>query len=119
MSACRIDLIRANAAAGRAWYQTGMNILIQFLARVTGKPSTGNRAAARRPCTPPLLEPMEGRRLMSATPTMLVDASPPGDAEYRMDRVFIKSWSTSGDADDRPTEEVAFYYNKIAFNYAT
>ncbi len=24
---------------------------------------------------------------------------------------------TSGDADDRPTEEVAFYYNKIAFNY--
>lgn len=27
----------------------------------------------------------------------------------------IKSWSTSGDADDRPTEEVAFYFNKIAF----
>ena len=27
--------------------------------------------------------------------------------------------STSGDADDRPTEEVAFYYNKIAFGYAT
>lgn len=26
--------------------------------------------------------------------------------------------SSSGDADDRPTEEVAFYYNKIAFNYA-
>ena len=26
-----------------------------------------------------------------------------------------KSWSISGDADDRPTEEVAFYYNKIAF----
>ena len=23
-------------------------------------------------------------------------------------------WSTSGDADDRPTEEVAFYYNKVA-----
>ncbi len=95
-----------------------MNNLIQFLARVTGKPSTVNRAA-RRPCTPPLLEPMEGRRLMSATPTMLASASPPGDAEYRMDRVFIKSWSTSGDADDRPTEEVAFYYNKIAFNYAS
>jgi hypothetical protein len=31
---------------------------------------------------------------------------------------FVKSWSTSGDADDRPTEEVAFYYNRIAFNYA-
>jgi hypothetical protein len=29
-------------------------------------------------------------------------------------RVFVKSWSTSGDADDRPTEEVAFYYNRIA-----
>ena len=23
-------------------------------------------------------------------------------------------WTISGDADDRPTEEVAFYYNKIA-----
>ena len=36
---------------------------------------------------------------------------------YKLDNVFIKSWSTSGDADDRPTEEVAFYYNKIAFEY--
>jgi type VI protein secretion system component Hcp len=35
--------------------------------------------------------------------------------KYNFERVFIKSWSTSGDADDRPTEEVAFYYNKIAF----
>ena len=32
---------------------------------------------------------------------------------YQLDRVFVKTWSTSGDADDRPTEEVAFYYNKI------
>lgn len=38
--------------------------------------------------------------------------------KYKLDRCFVKSWSTSGDADDRPTEEVAFYYNKIAFNYA-
>ncbi|WP_265530219.1 type VI secretion system tube protein Hcp [Sphingomicrobium marinum] len=29
-----------------------------------------------------------------------------------------KTMATSGDADDRPTEEVAFYYNKIAFSYA-
>lgn len=35
--------------------------------------------------------------------------------KYKLDRCFVKSWSTSGDADDRPTEEVAFYYNKIAF----
>ena len=27
-------------------------------------------------------------------------------------RCFVKSWSTSGDADDRPTEEVAFYFNR-------
>jgi type VI protein secretion system component Hcp len=98
-----------------------------------------------------------------------------GSAEYQLDRAFVKSWSTSGDADaptedinigvgelqectisksmdsssprlaqfaingnspgpaqidfvevaggtaadadDRPTEEVAFYYNKISFNY--
>lgn len=38
---------------------------------------------------------------------------------YKLDRCYVKSWSTSGDADDRPTEEVAFYYNKIAFGYAT
>ena len=37
--------------------------------------------------------------------------------KYKLERAFIKSWSTSGDADDRPTEEVAFYYNKIAFGY--
>jgi type VI secretion system secreted protein Hcp len=36
---------------------------------------------------------------------------------YKLDRCFVKSWSTSGDADDRPTEDVAFYYNKIAFAY--
>ncbi len=34
---------------------------------------------------------------------------------YKLDRCFVKSWSTSGDADDRPTEEVAFFYNRIAF----
>ena len=38
-----------------------------------------------------------------------------GGLNYKLDRAFIKSWSTSGAADDRPTEEVAFYYNKIAF----
>ena len=38
--------------------------------------------------------------------------------KYLLDRCFVKSWSTSGDADERPTEEVAFYYNKIAFCYA-
>jgi len=37
---------------------------------------------------------------------------------YKLDRCFVKSWSTSGDADDRPTEEVAFYYQKIAFAVA-
>ncbi len=36
---------------------------------------------------------------------------------YKLDRCFVKSWSTSGDADDRPTEEVAFYYNRIALQY--
>ena len=38
--------------------------------------------------------------------------------KYKLERCFVKSWSTSGDADDRPTEEVAFYYNKIASQYA-
>ncbi|MCM2369879.1 Hcp family type VI secretion system effector [Aporhodopirellula aestuarii] len=37
---------------------------------------------------------------------------------YKLHRCMIKSWSTSGDADDRPTEEVSFLYNKLAFGYA-
>jgi type VI secretion system secreted protein Hcp len=49
----------------------------------------------------------------------------PGEAKakpylrYKLDRCFVKSWETSGSADDRPTETVAFYYNKIAFKYLT
>lgn len=30
----------------------------------------------------------------------------------------IVAWDTAGDADDRPTEEVAFYYNKISMQRA-
>ena len=30
---------------------------------------------------------------------------------------FDSNPTASGDADDRPTEEVAFYYNKIAWSY--
>jgi type VI protein secretion system component Hcp len=44
-------------------------------------------------------------------------AQPVCYAHFVMERCFVKSYSTSGDADDRPTEEVAFYYNKIAFGY--
>jgi type VI secretion system secreted protein Hcp len=51
--------------------------------------------------------------------TSIGDAEPICYLKYKLDRCFVKSWSTSGDADDRPTEEVAFYYNKIAFGYAT
>lgn len=47
------------------------------------------------------------------------EGSPLCYLKYKLARAFVKSWSTSGDADDRPTEEVAFYYNKIAFGYAT
>jgi type VI secretion system secreted protein Hcp len=40
----------------------------------------------------------------------------------RLDNAFVAAvgpWrSTSGDADDRPIEEVAFYYNRIAFHYS-
>ena len=46
------------------------------------------------------------------------DGAPMCYLRYKLDRCFVKSWSTSGDADDRPTEEVAFHYNKIAFNTA-
>jgi len=38
---------------------------------------------------------------------------------YKLERAFVRTWSTSGNANDRPTEEVSFYYNKIAFAYAS
>jgi type VI protein secretion system component Hcp len=39
--------------------------------------------------------------------------------QYKLDRCFVRSWSTSADANGRPTERVEFYYNRIAFQYAT
>ena len=39
--------------------------------------------------------------------------------QFKMDNAFVKSWSVSGDADDRPTEEITLWYNKIAFIYFT
>jgi hypothetical protein len=39
-----------------------------------------------------------------------------GTRSYRLQDVTVASCGRSGDADDRPTEEVAFYYNKIVFN---
>jgi len=46
------------------------------------------------------------------------DGEPVCYLKYKLDRCFVKSWSVSGDADDRPTEEVAFYFNKIASQFA-
>jgi len=46
-----------------------------------------------------------------------VGAEPVTYLKYKLDRCFVKSWTTSGDADDRPTEEVTFVYNKIAYAY--
>jgi hypothetical protein len=37
----------------------------------------------------------------------------PGDVYTDVNNEFVKSWSTSGDADDRPTEEVAFYFTPL------
>ena len=41
-----------------------------------------------------------------------------GGKTYRLQDVTVANCGRSGDADDRPTEEVAFYYNKIVFNAA-
>jgi hypothetical protein len=38
----------------------------------------------------------------------------PGDVYTDVNSAFVKSWSTSGDADDRPTEEVAFYFTPLS-----
>ncbi len=39
---------------------------------------------------------------------------------YKLDRAFVKSWSTSasGQGNDVPDETVAFYFNRIAFAVA-
>ncbi len=36
---------------------------------------------------------------------------------FKLDNAFVKTWSVSGDGDDRPTEDVTLWYNKIAFVY--
>lgn len=79
---------------------------------------------------------MMHRKLAPATKLLVVegrfDACEPGKhypqlevgqdgKNYQLHNVHVEGCSkvnaTSGDADDRPTEEVAFYYNKIAFSY--
>lgn len=53
-------------------------------------------------------------------PAEIADAdldSAAGGLKYKLDRVFVKSWSTSGDADDRPTEEVALNYTEVEWTY--
>ena len=34
-----------------------------------------------------------------------------------MDTCFVKSWTTSGSGDDRPTEDVTFFFNRIGAIY--
>ncbi len=62
---------------------------------------------------------LTGRSLGSVEVCVTDNPDGPTDCylRYKLNRAFVKSWSTSGDADDRPTEEVAFYYDKIAFAY--
>jgi len=47
----------------------------------------------------------------------VIDGRPREYLRYKLENAFVKNWSTSADADDRPTEDVAFYFNKIAFQY--
>ncbi|MFO0818812.1 MAG: type VI secretion system tube protein Hcp [Pirellulales bacterium] len=37
--------------------------------------------------------------------------------QIHLKTAFIKTWSISGDADGRPTEELTFWYNGIAFTW--
>ena len=39
--------------------------------------------------------------------------------KYELKNVMVTSYSMAGGGDPQPTEEVAFYYNKIAFSYQT
>jgi type VI protein secretion system component Hcp len=44
-------------------------------------------------------------------------AGPPFEFEATYTEEFVKSWSVSGDADDRPTEEVSFTFQKITWTW--
>jgi hypothetical protein len=84
-------------------------------------PTQGRSKIVRR-----VPEVVEEQEVQLSTKAQTKDEHEQVDAELtdgQLEKVaggtFVKSWSTSGDADDRPTEEVAFYYNKIAFSYAS
>lgn len=36
---------------------------------------------------------------------------------FKLETAFVKTWSISGDGDDRPSEDITLWYNKIAFGY--
>lgn len=36
---------------------------------------------------------------------------------FKLDNSYIKSWTCSGDGDDRPTEDFTIWYNKMGFVY--
>ena len=80
------------------------------------------------------IEALESKRLMTADTLVEAPQADDGLAEiefvevagetnepicylkYKLDRCWIKSWSTSGDADDRPTEEVSVEAIDTVFN---
>jgi type VI secretion system Hcp family effector len=103
------------------------------LERITDGTSTGATRAGQAASSPirvrkgldkssPLLALglFSGQHFAEAT-IVFVQPGPGGRNEpylvYKLKNVIITSYSISGDADDRPTEEVAFYYNKIAWTY--
>ena len=52
--------------------------------------------------------------LIAVTNGTDANAKPHCYLAYKLDRAMVTSWSTSGPANERPTEEVAFYYNKLS-----
>jgi hypothetical protein len=63
-----------------------------------------------------MFESLEERRLMSGT-TLGEVAGAVGAEQVSRDWLKTSYWAPAN-AEVRPTEEVAFYYNKIAFGYA-
>ena len=43
--------------------------------------------------------------------------APTAYLKYKLDRVFIKSWSTSGDAASVPTEQFSLNFEEIKVTY--
>lgn len=71
--------------------------------------------------SPKLMEGIATGRVFPSVKVHLTRATSAGPVtylEYELTNVIVTSWSTSGDADDRPTEEVSLNFEEVKMIYS-